>query len=210
MAANEACSAVSFCTLNCLLYWQTPTCMKTGKTILLLLILFLTKQSYAGEFRPAAIIPGVHCGYIFNAGISFGAELNYAPFVFKSGIGKTATGLYGSLNYFYSKGEMYKATWYHTFSAGAMAFSDKQFLFKAGACKSVLRWGRKNMNKTKSKNINPDLDFSYSPLKNGAFIGYRIYFPGNACFGLDINTAHCIYAAYRFNFDRHLFDESAE
>ena len=176
--------------------------------ILSFLFLFLHTKSRAVDFRPAAIIPGLHIGYIFNAGISFGAELNYAPFVFNTGKVKTASGIYGSLNYFYSKGELYTATWYHTFSAGAMAFRDNQFMLKAGACKSVLRWGRSNMNKTKSKNINPDLDFSYSPFRNGTFIGYRIYFPGNACFGLDINVAHLLYAAYRYNFDPEIFGEN--
>lgn len=187
------------------IYDQSPFVMKTWKFIFLLLIFLSAKKSKAGEFHPAAIIPGVHIGYIFNAGISIGADLNYTPFTFNSGIGKTASGIYGGLNYFYSKGELYTSTWYHTFSLGATAFTDNQFMFKAGICKSVLRWGRSNMNKTKSKKITPDLDLSYSPFRNGAFIGYRVYFPGNACFGLDIDVAHTVYLAYRYNFDGNLF-----
>lgn len=178
--------------------------------IMLLLLVLGVKQVYAAGFHPAALIPGIHLGYIFNAGISFGAELNYAPFVFRTGNGSTASGAYASLNYFHSKGELYTATWYHTFSAGAMAFTDNRFMYKAGACKSVLRWGRQHMNKTRSKMITPDIDLSYSPAGHGEFIGYRIYFPGNACFGLDIDTAHLVYAAYRFNPDRELFGRKPE
>lgn len=175
--------------------------MKKCLLIFGLLFLRFVSVSSAADFRPAAIIPGVHLGYIFNAGISFGAELNYTPFVFNTGEVKTASGLYGSLNYFYSKGELYTATWYHTFSAGALAFRDNQFMLKAGVCKSVLRWGRSNLNKTKSKSITPDLDLSYAPFRNSFFVGYRVYFPGNACFGLDINTAHLVYVACRYNVD---------
>ena len=182
--------------------------MNTRKTSLLLLLLFLTMRTSAIDLRYGAVIPGIHLGYIFNAGISFGAEVNYTPLVFNTGSGKTATGVYTSLNYFHSKGEMYRATLYHTFSAGMVGFSNNAFMFKAGVCKSVLRWGRENRNKTKSKKITPDIDLSYAPFKNGAFIGYRFYFPGNACFGLDIDTAHLLYGAYRYNADRHLFQES--
>lgn len=158
--------------------------------------------SSAADFKPLAIIPGLHLGYIFNAGISFGAELNYSPFVFQTGKMQTATGVYGAFTYFYSKGELYTSTWYHTFSAGGMAFTDNRFMLKAGACKSVLRWGRSNLNKTKSKSITPDLDLSYAPFRNSLFFGYRIYFPGNACFGLDIDTAHMLYVACRYNVGR--------
>lgn len=184
--------------------------MKNRKSIFFFLLLFSSIHSYAGEFRPVAVIPGIHLGYIFNAGISVGAELNYTPYVFNSGIGKTATGVYASLNYFHSKGELYTATWYHTFSAGAVAFADNRFMMKGGICKSVLRWGRSNMNKTKSKGITPDIDLSYSPTQHGEFIGYRVYFPGNACFGLDINTAHMLYTAYRYNFDQSMFVRTNE
>lgn len=184
--------------------------MNYRKFLPLLLLFFFANTGFAFNFHPAAVIPGVNLGYIFGAGISFGAELNYTPCVFNSGNGKTATGAYASLNYFHSKGEIYTATWYHTFSAGAAAFSDNRFMFKAGICKSVLRWGRNNMNKTKSKSVTPDLDLSYSPTQHGEFIGYRFYFPGNACFGLDINNAHMIYGAYRFNADNTLFNKTKE
>jgi hypothetical protein len=53
-----------------------------------LLLFFFAKSSKAFDLHPAAVIPGLHIGYIFGAGISAGAELNYTPFVFKSGPGK--------------------------------------------------------------------------------------------------------------------------
>jgi hypothetical protein len=159
------------------------------------------------DIRPQMIIPGVHVGYIFNAGISFGAEISYSPFVFKMAGGKTSTGLYTSYTYFYSKGEIYSQTWYHTFSAGALLFADNCFMFRAGGSKSVLRWGVNNRNKTKSKNWSPELDLSYSPTRNGEYIGYRVFLPGNACFGLDVEIANEVYAAYRYNFDRIAFKD---
>lgn len=181
--------------------------MTSRKLLPFVLLLLLTAPLRSADFRPAAVIPGISVGYIFNAGVSLGAELNYTPFVFDFLPGKTATGAYASLTYFHSRGELYTATWYHTFSAGVLAFADNRFMFKTGLCKSVLRWGRDNMNKTKSKMITPDIDLSYSPTQHGEFIGYRLYFPGNACFGLDIEKAHMIYGAYRYVADPHLFDQ---
>jgi hypothetical protein len=49
-------------------------------------------------------------------------------------------------------------------------------MVRAGVGKSVLRWGRNGMNKTKSKNVTPELDVSYSPLQKGEYIGYRVFF----------------------------------
>lgn len=159
------------------------------------------------EFRPGLAIPGIHAGYIFGAGISFGAEITYSPFVFEMMNTRHATGAYASLTWFHSKGEMYTQTWYKTMSTGAVLFSDNSLMIRAGVGKSVLRWGRNGMNKTKSKNITPELDVSYSPLQKGEYIGYRVFFPGNACFGLDISSAHEVYAAYRYNFDRTVFHD---
>lgn len=184
--------------------------MNYRKLFQLLLLFLFPENGKSLDLHPAAVIPGIHIGYIFGAGISAGAELNYTPFVFKSGLGQTATGAYASLTYFHSKGELYTATWYHTYSAGALALADNRFMFKGGVCKSVLRWGRENMNKTKSKRITPDIDLSYSPTQHGEFIGYRVYFPGNACFGLDIDVAHMIYGAYRYNADPTLFSTTRE
>lgn len=177
--------------------------MKT--TFSLVLFLFLTTSLPAIDIRPQMVIPGVHVGYIFNAGISFGGEVSYSPFVFEMGSGKTATGLYSSITWFYSKGELYTQTWYRSFSAGALLFSDNCFMSRVGFCKSLLKWGINNRNKTRSKRITPEFDLSYSPTRNGEYIGYRIFFPGNACFGLDIDVAHEVYAAYRYNFDRVAF-----
>jgi hypothetical protein len=173
--------------------------------LMIVFLLFSSAPMKAGDWRFGAVVPGVHVGYIFNAGLSFGAEVNYTPYAFDAGAGRSAVGAYGSLTYFFSKGELYRATLYHTFSAGAVAFSDNAFMFKAGVCKTVLRWGMNSRNKTKSKKITPEIDLSYAPLKNGLFVGYRIFFPGNACFGLDIATAHELYGAYRFTADRKLF-----
>lgn len=167
----------------------------------------LSHNMQAIEIRPHMIIPGVHVGYIFGAGLSFGGEVSYSPFVFAMGGGKTATGIYSSLTWFYSKGELYRQTWYRTFSAGALLFSDNSFMFRAGAAKTLLKWGRDEMNKTRSKKITPEFDLSYSPTRNGEYIGYRIFFPGNACFGLDIGIANEAYAAYRYNFDRGAFHD---
>src|ERR1044072_3536474 len=119
-------------------------------------LLFFTQNLHAKNFYPAAVVPGVSVGYIFEAGISLGAEINYTPFVFHSTFGKTATGMYAGINYFHSKGEIYKETWYHTFACGAIAYSDSHFIFKLGATKTVLRWGRDGMNKKKSKRISPE------------------------------------------------------
>jgi hypothetical protein len=181
------------------------------RTLAVLLLLSLSvKKGAARNFYPAAVIPGVSLGYIFGSGVSFGAEINYTPFAFRTGTGKTATGLYASFNYFYSKGEMYRESWYHTFSAGALGFTDDRFMYKLGISKSVLRWGRNHMNKTKSRSLTPDFDVSYSPTQNGEFIGYRFYPPGNACFGMDIKYVHMVYGAYRFNCDRKMFAADAE
>jgi hypothetical protein len=175
-------------------------------TVALCVFLFSTKNLSAQNFYPAAAIPGINFGYIFGAGISLGAEINYSPFVFKSGNGKTATGLYAGINYFHSKGEIYKETWYHTISYGAMAFSDERFMAKAGISRTVLPWGRNKMNKFKSRKRSIDLDVSYAPLANGVFVGYRLYFPGEACFGLDISTVNMVYTSYRYNFAPGMFD----
>jgi hypothetical protein len=159
------------------------------------------------DIRPQMVVPGIHAGYIFGAGISFGAEITYSPFVFNMAGGKTATGVYSSFTYFYSKGELYSQTWYHTLSAGALLFADNCFMLRAGASKYTLRWGRNNMNKTKSKSVTPELDLSYSPFNKGEYFGYRIFFPGNACFGLDISSAHEVYTSFRYNFDRVVFND---
>ncbi|MEO5645722.1 MAG: hypothetical protein ABIQ40_13490 [Bacteroidia bacterium] len=173
----------------------------------LLLCVFLSvKNCEAKNFYPAAFIPGVHFGYIFGAGISLGAELNYTPFVINTGQAKTATGLYANLNYFHSKGEIYKETWYHTKSVGAIAYSDSRFMFKGGVSRTVLPWGRNKMNKFKSRKLSVDLDLSYSPFESGAYIGYRLYFPGEACFGLDISTVNMVYTCYRYNFVQGMFE----
>lgn len=168
-------------------------------------LLFLNTGINAIDFRPGMVIPGVHVGYIFNAGISFGAEISYSPFVFDVGSGKTATGLYANATWFHSKGELYTQTWYRSLSAGALLFSDNSFMFRAGANKTLLRWGINGRNKTRSKQVTLEADLSYSPTRNGEYIGYRIFFPGNACFGLDIGIANEAYAAYRYNFDRSAF-----
>jgi hypothetical protein len=184
--------------------------MQKSKLALALLIgLLIGMQLNALDFRPQMVIPGVHVGYIFNAGISFGTEVSYSPFVFQMGGGKTATGLYANATWFYSKGELYTQTWYRSVSAGTLLFSDNSFMLRAGANKTLLRWGAKGRNKTRSKNITPELDVSYSPTRNGEYIGYRIFFPGNACFGLDIGIANEAYAAYRYNFDRIAFRDPA-
>lgn len=176
----------------------------------ILILLLCAQHLKAGDWRFGAVTPGMHVGYIFNAGLSLGAEVNYTPYAFDAGQGRSAVGTYGSLTYFFSKGELYRSTLYHTFSAGAVAFSDNAFMFKAGACKTILRWGMQNRNKTKSKKITPEIDLSYAPLKNGLFVGYRMFFPGNACFGLDIGTAHEVYGAYRFNADKGLFPRAGD
>lgn len=169
--------------------------------------LLLTSHNLSAKnFYPTAIVPGVSVGYIFGAGISLGAELNYTPYVFNSGLGKTATGLYAGINYFHSKGEIYKETWYHTKTFGAIAFSDSRFMFKGGLSRTVLPWGRDKMNKFKSRKRSIDFDFSYAPYENGAYIGYRLYFPGEACFGLDISTVNLLYTAYRYNFAANMFE----
>jgi hypothetical protein len=173
-------------------------------------ILFSTPHLSAKNFYPAAVVPGISFGYIFGAGISVGAEINYTPFVINSGLGKTATGLYAGLNYFHSKGEIYKETWYHTKSFGAIAFSDSRFMFKGGLSRTVLPWGRNKMNKFKSRKRSIDFDFSYAPFENGVYIGYRLYFPGEACFGLDISTVNLVYTAYRYNFSQAMFDAVKE
>jgi hypothetical protein len=170
------------------------------------LCVFLFSKTAAQNFFPTAVIPGVNFGYIFGAGISVGAEINYSPFVFKSGNGKTAAGLYAAINYFHSKGEIYKETWYHTISYGAMTLSDARFMAKAGISRTVLPWGRNKMNKFKSRRRSIDLDVSYAPFANGAFVGYRLYFPGEACFGLDISTVNMVYTSYRYNFAPGMFD----
>ena len=170
-----------------------------------LISLLFCLNSAAIDIRPQMVIPGVHVGYIFNAGISFGGEVSYSPFVFDMAGGKTATGIYGSVTWFYSKGELYTQTWYRTLSAGALLFSDNQFMFRAGANKTLLRWGINGRNKTRSKQVTAEFDLSYSPTRNGEYLGYRVFFPGNACFGLDIGIAHEAYAAYRYNFDRIAF-----
>jgi hypothetical protein len=180
--------------------------MKTHFLSLLLLISLSAKVS-AFDFRPGMVIPGLHAGYIFGAGISFGSEISYSPFVFDIGSGKTATGLYANVTWFYSKGEMYTQTWYRSLSAGALMFSDNSFMFRAGANKTLLRWGINGRNKTRSKQVTPEIDLSYSPTRNGEYIGYRIFFPGNACFGLDIGIANEAYASYRYNFDRLAFKD---
>lgn len=164
-------------------------------------------ESKAFDFRPGMVIPGIHAGYIFGAGISFGGEIGYSPFVFDVGSGKTATGLYANSTWFYSKGELYTQTWYRSLSAGALMFSDNSFMFRAGANKTLLRWGVNGRNKTRSKKVTLEADLSYSPTRNGEYIGYRIFFPGNACFGLDIGVANEVYAAYRYNFDREAFSD---
>lgn len=167
----------------------------------------LTLHASAIDIRPNMVIPGVHVGYIFNAGISFGGEVSYSPFVFDVGSGKTATGLYANATWFYSKGELYTQTWYRSLSAGALLFSDNSFMFRAGANKTLLRWGINGRNKTRSKQVTLEADISYSPTRNGEYIGYRIFFPGNACFGLDVGIANEAYAAYRCNFDRIAFSD---
>lgn len=174
------------------------------------LLLFATFCTFsfrasAIDIRPQMIIPGVHVGYIFNAGISFGGEISYSPFVFDVGSGKTATGLYANATWFYSKGELYTQTWYRSLSAGALLFADNSFMFRAGANKTLLRWGINGRNKTRSKQVTLEADISYSPTRNGEYIGYRIFFPGNACFGLDVGIANEAYVAYRYNFDRSAF-----
>jgi hypothetical protein len=169
----------------------------------------LLSESNAIDIRPQMVIPGFHVGYIFNAGVSFGAEISYSPFVFNMAGGQTATGVYTNATWFYSKGELYTQTWYRTLSAGALMFSDNSIMFRAGANKTLLRWGSNGRNKTRSKNVTLEFDLSYSPTRNGEYIGYRIFFPGNACFGLDIGTAHEAYAAYRYNFDRIAFHDPA-
>jgi hypothetical protein len=183
---------------------------KLSRFSIAVLFVFLSsaKSGSAKNFYPAAIIPGINFGYIFGAGISLGGEINYTPFVFTTGFGKTATGFYASLNYFHSKGEIYKETWYHTKSFGAIAYSDKHFMFKSGVSRTVLPWGRNKMNKFKSRRRSLDLDLSYSPYSNGLYIGYRLYFPGEACFGLDIAAANMVYTSYRYNFVQGMFDKS--
>jgi len=173
--------------------------------LLFAFLLTLSTEAKAFMFRPKMVIPGVRVGYIFNAGISFGGEVCYSPFVFDVGSGKTATGLYASATWFYSKGELYTQTWYRAISGGALLFSDNSLMFRAGACKSLLKWGVNNRNKTRSKRVTPEFDLSYSPTRNGEYVGYRIFFPGNACFGLDIDVAHEAYAAFRYNFDQSVF-----
>lgn len=174
-------------------------------TVVLFLFIF-SRTTVAQNFSHAAAIPGVNFGYIFGAGISVGAEISYSPFVFKSGNGKTAAGLYAGINYFHSKGEIYKETWYHTISYGATVFSDARFMAKAGISRTVLPWGRNKMNKFKSRKRSIDLDVSYAPFANGVFVGYRLYFPGEACFGLDISTVNMVYTAYRYNFASEMFE----
>lgn len=175
----------------------------------LFVILFSLNSSSAKNFYPEAIVPGINLGYIFGAGISLGAEINYTPFLINTSLGKTATGMYASLNYFHSKGEIYKETWYHTKSFGAIAFSDSRFMFKGGVCRTVLPWGRNKMNKFKSRKRSIDLDLSYAPFENGAYIGYRLYFPGEACFGLDISTVNMVYTSYRYNFSQEMFKQTS-
>jgi len=162
-------------------------------------------------FHPAAITPGVTLGYIFGAGLSVGAEVNYTPFVFGSGGGRTATGLYGSINFFHSKGELYRETWYRTLGFGGTAFADERLMFKTGISKTLLRWGSGDKsNKTRSEGWTLDFDLSYDHFRSGAFIGYRLYFPGNACFGLDIAKVNMLYGAYRYSADRKLFEGERE
>lgn len=177
---------------------------KVYSCIFLFALLF-SVRALAFSFRPKMVIPGVRVGYIFNAGISFGGEVSYSPFVFNIAGGKTATGVYANATWFYSKGEMYTQTWYRCLSGGALLYSDNSLMLRAGANKTLLRWGSNGRNKTRSKKVTPEFDLSYSPTRNGEYIGYRIFFPGNACFGLDIGIAHEAYAAYRYNFDSSVF-----
>jgi len=187
----------------------TPNAVPMKSLLTFTAFCIFTLHASAIDIRPQMVIPGVHLGYIFNAGISFGGELSYSPFVFQMGGGKTATGIYGNATWFYSKGELYKQTWYRSLSCGALLFSDNSIMFRAGVNKTLLRWGINGRNKTRSKKVTPELDLSYSPTRQGEYVGYRIFFPGNACFGLDIGTASEAYAAYRYNFDRIAFADPA-
>ncbi|MGL4597966.1 MAG: hypothetical protein ACRCYO_10570 [Bacteroidia bacterium] len=171
------------------------------KKLFFFAFLFSAEIAQAWTYRPLQLRPGVSIGYIFGAGFSFGGELNYTPVVFRQNDSQNASGLFCSLHYFYSKGELYKATLYHTFSTGLVIDRDNQWMAKLGMSKSVLPWGRDHKNKTKSKNWSPTIDLSYAPWKNGIYLGYQIFLPGNACFGLDIKIANRLYSAYRFNVD---------
>lgn len=179
-----------------------------ARILLLFSFFILTNRNLlAVDFRPGMIVPGVKAGYIFGAGISIGGEITYSPIVFEAMNAKHATGAYASLTWFHSKGEMYTQTWYKTMSAGAVLWSDNSLMIRAGVGKSILKWGRNGMNKTKSKSVTPELDLSYSPFNKGEYFGYRIFFPGNACFGLDISSAHEVYTSFRYNFDRVVFND---
>lgn len=184
--------------------------LKRATPALLLLCTCLPNKTTAQHFFPAAAVPGICLGYIPGAGISLAAEVNYTPFMFSSGLGKTAAGMYASYTLFHSKGEIYKETWYNTRSFGAVLYSDDAFMFKAGLSRTVLPWGMDKRNKFKSRKRSLDVDLSYSPWKNGAYIGYRLYFPGEACFGLDINAVNMFYTAYRYNFDQAMFRKLKE
>lgn len=169
---------------------------------LFLFFLLLMSTARAGSFRLTDFQPGIHLGYVIGARLAFGAELNYQPLHFRMNARDGASGLYASWTYFYANGELYVNNLYRTFSFGPSATIDEQYALRAGLAKTLLRWGLKKRNKTKSKSWGLDIDASYRLLPQGIFLGYRFYGLQNACFGLDIKRANIFYAAYRYAVDK--------
>ena len=193
-----------------LLYLPNPYQIKKNAKQLAIFVISILRplQIICIDIRPQMVVPGIHAGYIFGAGISSVTEIIYSPFVFKMGGEKTATVVYSSLTCFYSEGEVYAQTWYHTLRCVALLFADNCFMPGAVVVTSTLRWGRNKMNKTRSRHITPGLAVSSSPTRNRAYVGYTVFFPANACLGLDIVMTNALYFTYRYNFDHVAFSDS--
>lgn len=152
------------------------------------------------SFNTLSILPGVKIGYNFGSGLAFGAHLGFTFFNYTVSGTESGAGIDIAYDYFfghtYLRGK--KRTTFKTIGISLLNNTNNQVVSKLGLSKTSVKWGFDNRNKSESKSWGYNADISYSPLKNGLFIGYHVFQVNNACMGLGVNHSNIFYAAYRY------------
>lgn len=168
--------------------------------IIINFVIFLFfKVSFAQIKIIHTVIPEIYVGYMFKAGLTIGAGINYQPINYTIARQNNSNGINLSATFFRStSGIEQKHSLYKAFSANLTNYYANISFLKLGYTKHYTRWGRESINLSKSGGLNFELGLS--PLQNDFYVSYRRFGLNNVCTGSPLKKANVLLISYLYPF----------
>jgi hypothetical protein len=171
------------------------------KILIAFCIFFCLKANSQSDIgNTIRIWPGLRIGYNFGAGIDLGAHLGATFFNYTASQTPSNAGIDVGYDYFFGHTYLHEDNKgrFKTIAFSIMNVTNDQVIVKVGLSKTSVRWGFGDRNKSQSKTWGYNADISYSPYKNGIFIGYHLFQVNNACMGLGVKHSNILYLGYDY------------